>query len=88
MKTVSDDGKYTATHIATLNMPKKYVKKLKNSGDPDFIALADMNGMQIPIMFPPQPYVDANSVEVAIFEPFEGMLSKNHIKDIRPLSDV
>jgi len=85
VKTESADGVFKATHVATLKIPKKYEKKLIDSGDDDFVALAKMNGKDIAIMFHPGPLVGRNMEEVAIFEPFEGMLDKKYIKNIRSL---
>ena len=87
MKTVSDNGKYRATHTATLSLSKLYAKELVESGDEDFMALANMNGERIAIVSFPQPLVNKNDFEVGIFEPFEGMINKRNVSKIEVMVD-
>jgi len=88
VKTETRCGTFKATHVATLKIPKKYEKKLIDSGDDDFAALAKMNGESIEFMFPLGPVVGGGSENVIIFEPFVGSISRKYIRDIRRIDEA
>lgn len=83
MKTISDSGKYRAMHTAKIDLPKEYKDKLLKSGDDDFVKLAKMDGERVAIISFPQPLVDRDEFKVGIFEPFEGMIKKKYLSDLK-----
>ena len=66
-----------------LNFPKSYEKMLRESGDEDYIKLADMNGKRVEMYIPLQPAVSKSMINVGIREPIPMTLSYSQFKDVQ-----
>ncbi len=87
MKTETEDKRFVPTHSGVIKFTKKYKKLLVESGDDDFIRLADMEGERIALMSQLQMGVDSSNLTVPICDPIEMMLPRKYIIDIEELEE-
>ena len=56
------------TKKGILNMPKKYVKRLEESGDKDYMFLASLNGQEVETFTPVQVAVSKRDLQTYVLD--------------------
>lgn len=86
MKLTTSDSRFIPSYSGTINLSKKIIKTLEKENDLDFNNLIRMQGKRIALMPILVPTLGPpRSQQYNICEPFEGVLPKSYLTDIKSL---
>lgn len=74
---------FIPTHNAVWKLPKAQIKLLSQSGDPDYVALSKLNGIEVQIQIPVQHVIGTRrNLRVNFNKPFIGNINISCFKNI------
>ena len=79
------ENKFKPNKTGVLKFTKKYKQMLLDSGDDDYILLAELEGQRIQFMTYPQIAIDKSMIMVNVSESFEGQIPHSCLKEIEDI---